>query len=249
MPRRNLPASPKPAAVEVPVPGKSDVFRVHRAPTDRSAVFRLQRCVRVPIWFLSALLVVFWTSPGQAESSNARRQRDEVGNFVLLDHEGKSRELYRQNESRAVVLIFTTTGCPIVQKSVTRIKALRDEFGSKGVVFWLVNSNTDDDANSIREEARDFGIDLPILMDRSQVVARALNASRTAEAVCIRPKTWTVFYRGAIDDQFGYGTEKQRASHNYLENALNSFLAGKKVSPARTEVKGCRIQLERQEKK
>jgi peroxiredoxin len=201
------------------------------------------------IWFLPVLLVVFWTSPGRADSSSARLQRSGVGNFVLIDHEGKSRELYHQTEARAVVLIFTTTGCPIVQKSVTRIKALRDEFGSKGVVFWLVNSNTDDDANSIREEARDFGIDLPILMDRSQVVARALNASRTAEAVCIRPKTWTVFYRGAIDDQFGYGTEKQRASHNYLENALSSFLAGKKVSPARTEVKGCRIQFEPQEKK
>src|SRR5207245_1982220 len=158
-----------------------------------------------------------------------------VGNFVLRDHEGRTCELYRQTEARAVVLIFTITGCPIVQKSIPKIKTLRDEFGSKGVVFWLINSNPHDDATSIGEEARYFRIDLPILIDHSQSVARSLAATRTAEAVCLQPQSWTVFYRGAIDDQLGYGTEKRRVSHAYLENALNSFLAGKTVAPARTE--------------
>jgi len=71
-----------------------------------------------------------------------------------------------------------------------------------------------------------------------------VGATRTAEAFCIEPKSWTLFYRGAIDDRLGYGTEKQHASHAYLENALNSFLAGKKIKPARTEVKGCLIHFE-----
>ena len=112
------------------------------------------------------------------------------------------------------------------------------------MVFWLINSNTQDDTASIREEAEDFKIDLPILLDHSQSVARLLGATRTAEAVCIQCNSWTVFYRGAIDDRLGYGTEKKRVSHPYLENALKNLLAGKKAAPIRTDVKGCLIQFE-----
>ena len=195
---------------------------------------------------LACTLSVSLLADDSSEPANSpgRHAGIKAGNFSAPDHEGKSRELYRQTEARAVVLIFTSTGCPIVQKSIPKLKALRDEFETKGVVFWLINSNAQDDSASIREEAGDFKIDLPILLDQSQSVARSLGATRTAEAVCIQTKSWTVFYRGAIDDQFGYGTEKRRASHAYLENALKSFLAEKKIAPARTDVKGCRLQFE-----
>ncbi len=166
-----------------------------------------------------------------------------VQNFSLRDEHGIARELYTQTNSKALVLIFTTTGCPIVQKSVPTIKRLRDEFSPRGVLFWFINSNPDDDPGAVTEEAKDFKIDLPILLDHTQSVARGLAATRTAEVFCIEPKTWTVFYRGAIDDRLGYGSEKPRAGHPFLKDALKNFLAGKKVAPARTEVKGCLIQF------
>ena len=200
-------------------------------------------------WLLVALVYLLAESPTASDGSDLseganRRTAFKVENFLLLDTSGKRCELYRQTDARAVVLIFTTTGCPIVQKSIPRIKELRDEFGPKGVIFWLVNSNAADDPASIREEAGDFKIDLPILLDHSQSVARQLGAKRTAEAVCIQGSSWTVAYRGAIDDQFGYGTEKKRASQEYLRNALKNLLAGKKIKPARTDFKGCLIQFE-----
>jgi peroxiredoxin len=167
-----------------------------------------------------------------------------LANFSLPDQERKIRELYRQTNAPAVVVVFTSTGCPIVQKSVPKLKALRDKFAARGVVFWLINSTVEDDAASVGQEAREFGIDLPILLDHSQSVARSLGATRTAEAFCIETRSWTIVYRGAIDDQFGYGTEKTRPTHSYLENSLNKFLAGKRIEPARTDAKGCRIQFE-----
>jgi peroxiredoxin len=186
------------------------------------------------------------SSPGDSDPFLLDSSKSsKVENFILRDHQGDSRELYRQDTARAVVLIFTITGCPIVQKSLPKIEALRKQFASKGVVFWLVNSNPHDDADAIRAEARDFAIHLPILLDHSQSLARSLDASRTAEAFCIETKSWTVFYRGAIDDRLGYGAEKPKASHAYLESALKSFLAGKAVAPARTDVKGCLIQFEK----
>ena len=198
-------------------------------------------------WLILALAGALSVSlMAEDRSSNAPRPGGDVKveDFSLPDHAETTRALYRQGDARAVVLVFASTGCPIVQKSIPKLKALREEFESQGVVFWLINSNAQDDLESIREEAGDFKIDFPILRDQSQAVARLLGVTRTAEAICIRPGSWTVFYRGAIDDQLGYGTEKRRASHTYLKNALTSFLAGKKVTPVRTEVKGCRFQFE-----
>jgi len=205
--------------------------------------------VRGSCWLLVALVCLLadslTASDGSDLSDGANRPPAfKVENFLLRDTAGNPHELYRQTEARAVVVIFTMTGCPIVQKSISRIKELRDEFGPKGVVFWLVNSNAADDAATIREEAGDFKIDLPILLDHSQSVARQLSAKRTAEAVCIQSGSWTVAYRGAIDDQYGYGSEKKRPSHEYLRNALKNLLAGKKIKPARTDFKGCLIQLD-----
>jgi len=196
------------------------------------------------LFYVTLCLVLSLPSRAADRVTDATSVRQRVKNFSLADHEGKMRELYRQSEARAVVLIFTTTGCPIVQKSVPKIKALRDEFAAKGVIFWLINSTAQDDPASIRDEAREFAIDLPILLDRSQAVARSLKATRTAEAFCIDPRSRTLFYRGAIDNQFGYGSERKKIDHAYLQNALNHFLSGKKIDPARTEVSGCRIQLD-----
>ena len=192
-------------------------------------------------------LFISLVPPTRSLSFDANASRHQiptlVENFSLLDQEAQSRELYHQNGARAVVLIFTTTGCPIVQKSIPKIKALRDEFASKGVIFWLINPTPEDDTESIRDEARQFGIDWPILLDRSQSVARSLGVTRTAEAFCVNLKTRCLFYRGAIDDQLGYGTERKKVGHAYLRDALSNFLSGKKINPARTEVRGCRIQL------
>src|SRR2546427_13089857 len=92
-------------------------------------------------------LLISQTAAAKPESAiPARQAPTKVANFSLRDHEVKNRELYQQADARAVVLIFTSTGCPIVQKSVPKIKALRDQFGSKGVVFWLINSTPQDDA-------------------------------------------------------------------------------------------------------
>lgn len=166
---------------------------------------------------------------------------DNVDNFRLLDHEGKSHELYRQTQTPVVVLIVGGNGCPIVRQSVSTVKALREKFADKKVVFWLLNANSQDDAASILEEAREFKMDLPVLKDTFQLVARSLAVTRTAEAIAISTKDWKIFYRGAIDDRLGYGTQKVKQPKTFLADAVENFLAGKKVSPDRTSVKGCAI--------
>lgn len=184
-------------------------------------------------------------SPKLADKLSQAGNSQEAGpakieDFHLLDQEGRSHFLHRQTKSKAVVLIATANGCPVVKEAAPRIKALSDRFASQGVTFWMVDSSPQDGRASTAKEAKSLGIDLPILSDTIQLVASEVGFARTCEAVCINTADWTVIYRGAIDDQLGDQT-KSKPSKNYLESALTSFLAGKKVSANRTMAKGTAI--------
>ncbi|MBI3548934.1 MAG: redoxin domain-containing protein [Elusimicrobia bacterium] len=168
-----------------------------------------------------------------------------VPDFRLLDHNGVSRELYRYADKRAIVLIVQSNGCPIFRKSAPDIKALRARFEPQGVAFLLLNPVAQDGFDEVAAEMRDFGIDLPVLMDRAQIVAETLGATRASEAFVIDPKGWSLAYRGAIDDRLYFGGEKAQASAHYVADALSAVLGGKSPATARTEAFGCLIRFER----
>ena len=165
----------------------------------------------------------------------------QVANFQLLDQNGVSRELYRQKLARAVVIFVTGNGCPIARQSLPALKEIEAEFGSQGIRLWMLNANTQDDVESVRKEADEFHNEFPILLDHGQWVAESLGITRTAEAIAINTKDWTVFYRGAVDDRLGYGTQKDKPEKTFLKTALQHFLAAEPVVEARSAVKGCAI--------
>src|SRR6185369_6487269 len=115
----------------------------------------------------------------------------EVTDFALLDARGRYFHL-KQTDAKAVVLFFTANGCPIARQGIPRLKALDKRFESQNIAFWLVNSNSGDDRESIQKEAWDFhyGNRMPVLRDETQGVAAMLGVKRTATAVCIDTKNW-----------------------------------------------------------
>lgn len=164
-------------------------------------------------------------------------------NFRLEDHLGGSHELYRMHDAKAIVLYFHGNGCPIVRKSIPEIKEIRDAFKPKGVEFFMINANPLDDKESVMEEAREFAIDIPILMDTAQIVTHDLGTRRTAEAIVILPEGWKIVYRGAISDRQEYGFERPKSEHEWLRDALNAVLEGKEPEVKLSETKGCLIDL------
>jgi hypothetical protein len=188
------------------------------------------------MYFKPEALGKFSKSVGMAESPAMK-----VEDFHLLDHKGRSQGLYRQAANRAVVLVSTAAGDPLAKDAAGKIKALRDKFGSQGVVFWMIDSDPKGDRDALVKEAEQFG-DTPLLEDRSQLVAAALNIGQTCEVVCIGTSNWMTFYRGAIDRDLADPNAKA-SGKAYLENALTKFLANQKVSPGLTAAKGTPIQL------
>ncbi|WP_372786692.1 redoxin domain-containing protein [Phenylobacterium sp.] len=164
-----------------------------------------------------------------------------VDNFMLVDAQKmEAHELYRLSDAKAIVLISTGVGCPIARGMTPAIKALRDKFAAQGVEVMLVDSNLQDSRDAIAAEAKEYGIDVPILMDSNQLVGEALGVTRTAEVFVINPKTWAVMYHGPISDAADYGVQKA-ATHQFAADAVSAVLAGKPVMAATQASKGCLV--------
>ena len=187
--------------------------------------------------------LVFLLALGLGPTAPALGEPLRAPNFGLLDHEGRFHELHRQAHRRAVVLFVQGNGCPIVRKSVPALAAVRDAFAPRGVVFWMLNASPQDDRDAIAAEAAAYGIDLPILRDEGQGVARALGVERTAEALVIVPDGWRVVWRGPVDDRLHYEVERPVGRH-FLRDVLAAVLEGRPVAEPSREAPGCLIRMD-----
>jgi len=193
----------------------------------------------------SALLVIASLLPAVAGAAD---DLPGVGDFALLDHQGKFHQLSWYGDNKAIVIFVQGNGCPIVRNGAPTLRAIRDEYEGKGVAFFMLNPQPQDNRESIAAEASEFGFDLPILVDEAQLVAESLGVDRTAETFIIDPKKMQVVFRGPIDDRLGYETQKPEAKNHYLRDALDAVLAG--GSPAKVDVSapGCLISFPARER-
>ena len=207
-------------------------FLATLALTNTSQTWMDSASATMPARFYRAVKLPNPTTPEHAED------------FRLIDHQGISRSPYYYENAtsvKAFVFIFTGNSCSNVQQLVTTIKSLRDQFTPQGVIFWMIAANPADNRSNLVTEANALGIDLPILHDRAQLVARTYRAVSTPEVVCVSKAGWSIFYRGTIDDRVG--GNPVATTQSYLSNALTRFLAGGTVSPRETQTKGCDIPL------
>src|SRR5690349_10820497 len=161
-------------------------FRFDRSQPVRT-VKRRRRMSSTP-WALlaAASLGLLFANPSRGSEPAEKQTAPAVRDFALLDHRGSFRHLHyhaKDPKTKAIVLFVHGNGCPLVRQRVPQMKQLRDAYADKGVLFWMINANTQDTRDEVSKEASEFGIDMPILLDPTQVVARDLKIVRTAEAI------------------------------------------------------------------
>lgn len=170
---------------------------------------------------------------------------DQAKNFRLTDHLGKSHELYyfwNDTRVKAVVLIFAANGCGELTNQLATIRGLQQKFEPQGVKFWMVNSNPADTRAAISAEATRLGLTMPVLHDRAQTVAQLYGASRAAEVVCISRTSFEIFYRGSFDERTT--AAEGNATRNFVDEALEGFLAGQSSEVRETKAAGCDVPVE-----
>ncbi len=164
---------------------------------------------------------------------------EKADNFRLVDHDSKSHELFYFKSAPAIVIITQQNGSQHVRDAAPAIKELTTAYAAKGVPVFLLNSSQSDNRDTIGAEMKALGLDLPVLLDDTQLIGEGLGVSRVAQALVIDPKTWKVAYSGPIDDRFAGKTAKPKAKVKkaYVANAVDDLLANRavKVSTAKLE--------------
>jgi hypothetical protein len=87
---------------------------------------------------VKAPAVRFWTLRSRREISSAR----------LLRH------------SRAIVLFVQSNACPLVRIQAPELAKLQTKYGEKGVLFWMITANPQNDPRDIIAVAKEFEISM-----------------------------------------------------------------------------------------
>jgi peroxiredoxin len=159
-----------------------------------------------------------------------------VENFTLPDYNGVKHSLTDFNKSKAVVLMFIATQCPVSNGYNTRMVSLFNDYKDKNVVFIGINSNKEESVEEVKQHAKDHGFEFTVLKDDKNIIADKFGASVTPETFVLNPSL-EILYHGRIDDS---RREADVTSHD-LRNALDEILAGKPVSVSTTKAFGCTI--------
>jgi len=134
-----------------------------------------------------------------ALSVSAIAAPERVGDFALLDQNGDFHQFSKYRNQEAIVVLSQSNSCAASQAAATKLQDLRTEWEAKKVSLLMINS-AQDDLTAIRKTAKDQGIDLPILLDSSQLVAETLNITKAGEVLVLDPKNLSVLYRGPFGD-------------------------------------------------
>ena len=183
------------------------------------------------LYKLLAVFIVFAFASGFYFSTP-----DKAEDFTLKDYNGKEYKLSDYKDSKAIVLIFVATQCPVSNAYNTRMEKLFEDYKDENFSFIGINSNKTEDIEEIKEHAQEKNLTFTILKDEGNVVADMFEASHTPEAYVLN-SSFDILYHGRIDNS----QRESDITSNDLRNALDDILAGKKVSNPRTKAFGCSI--------
>ena len=162
--------------------------------------------------------------------------QEKIENFTLKDYYGKEHSLSDYKDSKAIVIMFIATECPVSNAYNSRMEDIYKNYNQKNVAFIGINSNKAESVERIKEHAKEKGLTFTILKDEKNIIADKFEASFTPE-VYVLNGNFELLYHGRIDNS----KNESDVVSNDLENTLNEILAGKEVSKKETKAFGCTI--------
>jgi hypothetical protein len=177
------------------------------------------RCVT-----LAALFVVFALAAAQQ----------------AVDLDGKPVDPFA-TPSRARVLLFVRTDCPITNRYAPELQRVSGEFKGRDVRFWLVYPDRTETAAAIRDHIAQYHFPGEPVRDPAHMLVRRAHATVAPEAA-VFDASGNLIYHGRIDDRYvDIGKARPAAQTHDLEDAIAAVLAGKRVVQAETRAVGCSL--------
>jgi mono/diheme cytochrome c family protein len=165
------------------------------------------------------------SSPSLGAASPGAGAAQHVGDFQLSDQHYIGRRLYKMDDAKAVVLVSYAAGDAQFRADAPALAALKAAYADKGVEFLIIAPRLGDTRAKVAADAAASGLNIPVLFDYEQLVGESLGLTRSAEALVLSPKGWTVAFRGPV------GSASTR-------KALDALVAGQPVSLAALAARG-----------
>ena len=170
-------------------------------------------------------------------------QGKKIEDFTLINVQNDQEVSLSDYRNKAgIVVIFVSHVCPYAKIYESRIKEHQQQYSSRGIQFILIQPQKT--KSKSKEEmikvARTKGFQFPYLVDKDQKVSAMFGAKKTPEAFLLKrnKRTFTVVYRGAIDDNPQMAEEVGTA---YLKDAIEATLKNKTPASAYYRPTGCMI--------
>ena len=160
-----------------------------------------------------------------------------VENFSLKDVNGKTHSLTDYSKSKAIVVMFIATQCPVSNDYNSRMAKLYESYKDKNITFLGINSNKAESVNEIKSHAGKNNLGFPVLKDEKNIIADKFAASFTPEIYVLDPSSFNILYHGRIDDS----RDESDVTSKDLSKAIDEILKGVRVSLSKTKAFGCTI--------
>jgi len=150
-------------------------------------------------------------------------------------------------DTKAVVLFFAATDCPICNRYIPEIQSLENKYAAQHVVFWYVYPNVGETAAGVRQHEHDFGVEQHVLLDPHHQLVDFVHARITPEVAVLVPaqsaaEPFRVFYHGRIDNRYiQIGLQRPSPTRFDLDQAIEDVLQHRPVQPADGPPVGCGI--------
>ena len=150
--------------------------------------------------------------------------QERIGDFSLLDDQGYFHHMAWYNEHAVIALLVQAYDSAATARALPKFNALKQRYSEQGVQFFLINPLGGQDRNLVHAEMHAMGVDIPVLMDDTQVVLEALGIEQVGEVLLYDPAKFSLVSRGPAGDE--------------LEAAIEARLAGNGVAVAKVSVDG-----------
>lgn len=192
------------------------------------------------VWFGIGLLLVSpnFVAGKTIHVSDKPSERPRLKSIYSVEHEFAD---LKTDETKAIVVVFLDTDCPVAQQYVETLLALHKQYGPKGVHLYGVYPNARTTVVAMAQHAHDQDLPFPVFLDRQQKLAKLLEVSVTPEVVVVDAR-WNLVYQGAIDNQFKKGGKIATATEHYLRDAIEAVLADKPVAQEFVRASGCPLE-------
>src|SRR5262249_15074805 len=134
-----------------------------------------------------------------AFAAGAAQDGDKAEAFV--DIKGATHYPLKTKESKAVVLFFITTDCPVSNYYASEISAIARDPSDKSVRCFAIHVDPELTAAAANEHAKAYGLTCPVLIDTKHHLVKAAGVTVTPEAA-VFTSDGKIAYRGRIDDLF-----------------------------------------------